>query len=193
MQRVVLDANVLYPAPLRDSLMHLTLTRAFQAHWTNQIHDEWTRNLKRVRPEITNAQLQRIRDLMNHHARDALVTGFEKRIRGLTLPDPDDRHVLAAAIHVSATHIVTFNLKDFPKSNLEPHGIRAIHPDAFLLEVLRSYPANTVLAVTRQWQSMKSPAVSLPELLVIFERQGLAKFAQQLRLDMVALIGPQVE
>ena len=113
MQRVVLDANVLYPAPLRDSLMHLRLTRAFQAHWTNQIHDEWTRNLKRVRPEITNAQLQRIRDLMNHHARDALVTGFEKRIRGLTLPDPDDRHVLAAAIHVSATHIVTFNLKDF--------------------------------------------------------------------------------
>ena len=187
MQRVVLDANVLYPTPLRDLLMHLTLTRAFQAYWTNLIHDEWTRNVQRVRPEITNAQLQRIRDLMNHYARDALVTGFEKRIRGLTLPDPDDRHVLAAAIHVSATRIVTFNLKDFPKRDLKPHGVRAIHPDVFLLEVLRDFPVNAVLAVTRQWQSMKAPAVSLPELLIIFERQGLKKFAQQLRLEMVAL------
>lgn len=188
MQRVVLDANVLYPAPLRDLLMHLTLTRAFQAHWTNQIHDEWTRNVQRVRLEMTNAQLQRIRALMNHHARDALVTGFEKRIRGLTLPDPDDRHVLAAATHVSATRIVTFNLKDFPNSDLEPHGVLAIHPDAFLLEVLGSHSANTVLAVNRQWQSMKAPAVSLLELLNIFERQGLAKFAQQLRLEMNELI-----
>ncbi len=193
MQRVVLDANVLYPAPLRDLLMHLTLARAFQAHWTKLIHDEWTRNVLRVHPELTAARLQRTSDLMNHHAKDALVTRFEKRIRGLTLPDPDDRHVLAAAIHVSAIRIVTFNLKDFPKSDLEPHGVRAIHPDAFLLEVLRDYPANTVVAVTRQWQSMKSPAVSLPELLVIFERQGLVKFAQQLRQEMVALIEPQAE
>ena len=141
-------------------------------------------NVLRVHPELTAARLQRTRDLMNHHARDALVTGFEKRIRGLTLPDPNDRHVLAAAIHVSATRIVTFNLKDFPKRDLEPHGVRAIHPDVFLLEILHSDPTNTVLAVTRQWQSMKAPAVSLPELLVIFERQGLEKFAQQLRLEM---------
>lgn len=117
------DACVLYPAPLRDLLMRLAMTDLFRARWTDQIHDEWIRNVLANRPDLTSEQLDRTRELMNAHVRDCLVTGYESLIDSLVLPDPDDRHVLAAAIRTRASVIVTFNLSDFPEATLEPLGI----------------------------------------------------------------------
>lgn len=98
---VVYDACVLYPAPLRDLLMRLALTDRFRARWSNTIHDEWIRNLLKQRPEISPATLEKTRQLMNANVRDSLVEGFEHLIPAIQLPDPDDRHVVAAAIHVA--------------------------------------------------------------------------------------------
>ena len=81
--------------------MHLAMTGLFRARWTDQIHDEWIRNVLANRPDLKAEQLKRTRELMDAHALDCLVTGYEKLIAGLTLPDPDDRHVLAAAIRAS--------------------------------------------------------------------------------------------
>lgn len=64
------DANVLYPAPLRDLLMHLAMTGLFRAKWTNEIHEEWIRNVLENRPDLTRNQLERTRDLMNEHVLD---------------------------------------------------------------------------------------------------------------------------
>jgi hypothetical protein len=108
------DACVLYPAAIRDVLMHLALADIYRARWTNAIHEEWIRSVLKNRPDLTRAQLERPRDLMNAHARDALVQGFEDLIPSLSLPDPDDRHVLAAAIRGRVDAIVTYNTKDFP-------------------------------------------------------------------------------
>ena len=94
---VVYDACVLYPAPLRDLLMHLAWARLVHARWTDAIHDEWIRNLLANRPDLSRAQLERTRALMERAVPEASVTGYEHRISALTLPDPDDRHVLAAA------------------------------------------------------------------------------------------------
>ena len=88
---VVYDACVLYPAPLRDLLMRLALTDLYRARWTDMIHDEWTRNLKRQRPELKDEDLERTRSLMNASVRDCLVTGFQPLIPAIELPDPDDR------------------------------------------------------------------------------------------------------
>ena len=77
---------------------------------------------------------------------DCLVTGYEELVPGLTLPDPDDRHVLAAAIRGGAECIVTFNLKDFPKSSLDPYRIEAIHPDDFVSRLLEASPVSVCLA-----------------------------------------------
>lgn len=96
---VVYDACVLYPAPLRSLLMHLALTDLFRAKWSRQIHDEWMRNLLSKRSDLTWEKLERVRELMDLHTRDAVVEGFEPLIDGLSLPDPGDRHVLACAIH----------------------------------------------------------------------------------------------
>lgn len=96
---VIYDACVLYPAPLRDLLMRLALTDLYRARWTDMIHDEWTRNVLKQRPDLKAEDLQRTRSLMNSHVRDSLVTGFEHLIPSVELPDADDRHVVAAAIH----------------------------------------------------------------------------------------------
>jgi hypothetical protein len=69
---------------------------------------------------------------MDRAVPDCLVTGYEPLIEGLTLPDPNDRHILAAAIRCGAQIIVTLNLKDFPADVLDPYGVEAMHPDEFL-------------------------------------------------------------
>ncbi len=98
---VIYDACVLYPAPLRDLLMHLALTDLFKAHWTDAIHDEWINALLR-RKQYEKKVLERTRSLMDASVRDAKVMGYEWLIDSLALPDSDDRHVLAAAIKVGA-------------------------------------------------------------------------------------------
>lgn len=94
----VYDACVLYPAPLRDFLMWLALSGHFRAKWSLEIHNEWKRNLLKNRPDLTAEQLDRTSELMDQALPDARLSGYEELIQGLTLPDVDDRDVLAAAI-----------------------------------------------------------------------------------------------
>jgi len=134
--RAILDACVLYPAPLRDFLMECAVTEFYQPHWSADIHAEWIRNLLANRPDLDPARLQRTRDLMNRAIPQAMVTGYEPLIDTLTLPDHGDRHVLAAAIHSTASVIVTFNLRHFPAATLAPQGISAQPPDLFLMQAI---------------------------------------------------------
>lgn len=96
------DANVLYPAELRNLLMHLAMTGLFRAKWSDGVHEEWITALLRNRPDLSREKLERTRMLMDKHAADALVTAYEDLIEGLDLPDPDGRPVLAAAIRGQA-------------------------------------------------------------------------------------------
>ena len=166
---VLVDACVLYPAPLRDLIMHLALADLFRAKWTEEIHAEWIRGVLANRTDLTHEQLNRTRDLMNTHVRDCLVTGYEPLIGGLSLPDPDDRHVLAAAIRSQADLILTFNLKDFPAKNLTPFGIEAQHPDNFLLNQLDLDQPRVLAAVKRQRESLKNPPKKSLEFLETLE------------------------
>lgn len=99
--------------------MSVAMTEQFRARWTDEIHDEWTRNLLKNRADLSEAQLQRTVDLMNQAVPDCLVGNYEGLIDSLELPDPHDRHVLAAAIKCQADVIVTNNLNDFPKKALD--------------------------------------------------------------------------
>lgn len=111
---VIYDSCVLYPAPLRDLFMRLALTDLYHAKWTQEIHNEWMRNLLKNRPDLTAERLESVRAKMDLNVRDGLVEGYEELIDGIKLPDPNDRHVLAAAIKANAQTIVTYNLSDFP-------------------------------------------------------------------------------
>src|SRR5438270_8631436 len=136
----IYDANILYPAPLRDLFIRLAQAGLVQARWTEQIHDEWVRNVLKNNAQLSADRLARTRTLMNEAVRDCLVTGYEDLIASLSLPDPDDRHVLAAAIRAGAAVIVTYNLKDFPAETLARFDIEAQHPDDFLVSLLDQAP-----------------------------------------------------
>lgn len=178
---VLYDSCVLYPAPLRDLLMHLALTGLFRAKWTDAIHDEWTRNVLKDRPDLKREKLQRTRDLMNAHVLDCLVTDYEELISAVTLPDPNDRHVIAAAIRAKAQCIVTFNLADFPADTLVKYGIKAMHPDDFVASQFDLAPGIVRSAAKRHRESLKKPPMRVDEYLGSLERQRLPRTASILR------------
>jgi len=95
---VLYDATVLYPSTLRDLLIRVAQAGLVQAKWSDQILDEVFRNLTANRPDLDPQKLARTRDLMNQAVRDCLVSGYEPLLEAIELPDPDDRHLLAAAI-----------------------------------------------------------------------------------------------
>ena len=133
-----LDAFVLYPAPLRDLLLELAVSDIYHTKWSDADHEEWIRALRQRRPDIARARLERTRRLMDVHVRDALISGFENLVPIIRLPDPDDRHVVAAAIPGDANIILSANLRDFPARALTPHGgLVAQHPDRFLARLCR--------------------------------------------------------
>lgn len=178
---VLYDACVLYPAPLRSLLMYLAMTGLFRARWTNEIHEEWMRSAVRDYPGLTRQDGERIRDLMNAHVLDCLVSGYETLIPSLELPDPNDRHVLAAAIHCGADVILTFNIKDFPGTILQSHGIEAQHPDEFIVQLLDQAPSDVCGAARSQRSSLKNPPLSVEEYLAALERQGIVRTVARLR------------
>jgi predicted nucleic acid-binding protein len=179
------DASVLYPSELRNLLMHLALTGLFRAQWSAAVHDEWIRALLRHRPDLSREKLERTRMLMDKHAADALVTGYEELIEGLSLPDPDDRHVLAAAIRGRADVIVTSNLRDFPSDLLEPYGIEAQHPDKFILNLLDLAPGIVAAAARDHRESLRNPPKTIEEYVNGLEAQGLTQTASVLREVML--------
>ncbi len=183
----VLDACVLYPAPLRDLLMELAVRDLFRARWSAEIHDEWTRNLRAQRPDIDPKNLERTRELMDLHVRDGLVTGHMPLVSSLQLPDEDDRHVLAAAIRCDAEVIVTKNLKDFPRSVLEGYGIEPLHPDEFLLDLFESRKGAFCSALKTVRNRLKNPPKSAEDYLLTLEQQELVQTVERLR-EFVELI-----
>jgi predicted nucleic acid-binding protein len=177
----VFDACVLYPASVRDLLLRLALTDLFRARWTERIHDEWISAVLKQRQDLSKAQLERTRDLMDQAVPDCLVTSYENLIDGLSLPDADDRHVLAAAIRCQAGVIVTYNLKHFPEGALASYGIEVQHPDEFVSHLFDLDPGAVCAAVRDQRESLKNPRMSVEELLNEFLGRELAETVALLR------------
>src|SRR5437870_9748841 len=161
--------------------MDLTRTGIFRARWSADIHEEWISALLRSRTDLTRAKLERTRMLMDQHATDAMVTDYQHLIPGLQLPDPNDRHVLAAAIRARADVIVTINLRDFPPEVMAPFGIEAQHPDEFILHLLDLAPGVVVGAARDHRLSLKNPPKTLEEYLNTLEAQGLTQTVSVLR------------
>lgn len=176
------DANVLYPAPLSDLFMWLAAGGLVQAKWSDAIHEEWIRNLLADRPEVhTRERLERTRDLMNRHAGDCLVVGYEHLIPTLNGIDPGDRHVAAAAIVGGVKVIVTRNLKHFPADVLTHHGLRPEHPDDFVAGLFEIDPGAVCAAVRSQRATLKNPPRTAEELLTTFVNNGLVRTVELLR------------
>lgn len=135
-QRVVLDANVLYGQFPRDLLLSLFAAGMYEAKWTEKITQEWVGHLLKNNEKVTPAKSNRTVAAMNGIKPFALVTHYEQFIEQVTIPDKDDRHVVAAAIACGAQKILTWNLPDFPNKVLRVFGVIAESPDKFILDLL---------------------------------------------------------
>ena len=174
---VVLDACVLYPAPIRDILLNLADLEIFSPKWSEIIQEEWTKNLLANRPDLTKSKLSKIINAMNDAFPDAEVHGFEELIDFIELPDPDDRHVVAAGIKCKADAIITFNKKDFPEEYLDQYNLEVYDPDEFITLLKKINSIIVKEAFENQLASLKNPPKTKEELINILAKCGLMKSA----------------
>jgi hypothetical protein len=176
---VLYDASVLYPFHLRNLLVQLAVERVVTARWTDAIHEEWIGALARD-GRVARDRLVRTRELMKAVLPEADVRGYEHCIAGLELPDPDDRHVVAAAIEARAPVIVTRNLRDFPPASLEPHGIRAEDPDGFLTRLHAAAPELIAAVAEALRRNLRLTVPSAGTYLDTLRHQGLSALVARL-------------
>lgn len=183
---VVYDANVLYPAPLRDLLVRVGLEGMVQAKWSKDILNEAFAHIATNRPDLSPGQLKRSRRLLEASIRGAMVTGYRRRIEALSLPDPDDRHVLAAAIEAGAHYIVSFDRSGFPARTLHQHRLARRTPDALICELIELHGAARLCGVVRrQAAALRNPPLTVEGLLDILEsKQRLRRAVPLLRAHM---------
>ena len=177
----LLDANVLYPAGLRDFLLRLADQHLYAPRWSVDIHAEWIRSVLADRPDLTVDMLERTSTVMDRHFPDTVVTGYSARAADLDLPDPDDIHVLAAAIEAGADTIVTQNLRDFPSERLAFNDLTAKHPDAFIADLFVADPVAVLAAVRGHRAALRNPPRTANEHVDALERLGLIRTASLVR------------
>ncbi|MDP2881490.1 MAG: PIN domain-containing protein [Azonexus sp.] len=183
---VVLDACVLYPAAQRDLFMWLAATGAIRAHWTDEIHEEWMRNVAQDLG-IERPVLERVRRLMDKAADDALIRGYRRHEHRFPLTDAKDRHVAAAAFRagqraaVDHVTILTWNIKDFDRAELSAAGLSAVTPDDFLTDLMRESPEAVRTAFDRMRENLRKPEKTFDECVDALAAQGLKRFSEALK------------
>lgn len=176
------DTNVLVSTVLRNLFLELADARAIRLYWSEDVLSELVRTLKRLRPATPLASFDSLIAAMNESFPDALVGPIPFERLSATLPDLNDRHVLAAALAVPCAAIATFNLRDFPANELAREGsIRAAHPDTLLVSLITTNPAPALAALFRAQHTFKAPPLSDPDFLALIARIGLPQTADLLR------------
>jgi len=178
---VVLDACVLYPAPIRDILLSLAAEGLFTAKWSDIIQEEWLRNLLKKRPDLKKEQLNQTIKAMNLAFPDANVENFEELIPSIKLKDKDDRHVVACAIRCYADLIVTFNIKDFPTKELSKYDIEVQNPDELISNLIDINPELVCKAFNKMIKRLKNPKKTRDEVLIALKNCGLKKSIEKLK------------
>jgi len=175
----IFDACTLYPFHLRNILVQAAVDRLVEARWTDAIHDEWIRNLAAGMPTLPKGRLQTTRRLMNEALPAAMVNAYEDHIPIVNLPDPNDRHVVAAAIAGRASLILTWNLRHFPASELGKFDLRVQTPDAFLCAVYDEVPDLIVGSLANARRNLTKSRISAPDFIGILRNQKLVKLGKR--------------
>lgn len=183
---VILDANVLFPFRVRDVLLTFADEGLFRARFTEEIIDEWTRSLIELRPELSesvHSQVEKMRLTFD----ECFVTGHLPLVEGLNMPDPNDRHVLAAAIRCSAQVIVSENKRDFPDELLDEYDIEVLGADDMLVTTYELFPANAARALSKVRMRYRKPPMNKSEFLLDLTKSGLPRLAAFARRDIEQL------
>jgi predicted nucleic acid-binding protein len=173
----LLDACVLVPISLADTLLRIAEAGLYRPLWSERILDEMVAAIVAVHPALPSGAARRRASVMQSSFPDATVADWQDLEAGLTLPDPDDRHVVAAALQGRADMIVTANLRDFPADVLDPIGLEVQDPDTFLLNQLDLEPDLTIATLRGQAAATRRPAITTKVLLEHLAKCGVPRFA----------------
>ncbi len=163
--------------------MWLASRGIIRAHWTNEIHDEWVRNVEREYG-IARSVLERLRKLMDRAAGEALIKHYRQHEYLFAKTDAKDRHVAAAAVaarkrsQADIVTIITWNLRDFDRKELAKAGAAAETPDAFLCRLFAKSPKEVIAAFVRMQSNLRNPSKTVQECTDTLARQGLKNFAE---------------
>ena len=175
--RVLIDANVLFPTVLREIVLGLAETGYFEPLWSERILEEWRRAAARIgEGEIGEVEV----DAARRRFPDAMVQITAGTLDGIALPDPDDNHVLAAAIDGHADELLTMNLRNFPTNALAAHGIIRRDPDGFLLEAFHADPPRTESVVSSVLRTAGSHGIDVSSPRRVLKRARLPRLGKAL-------------
>jgi predicted nucleic acid-binding protein len=177
---VIFDACILYPFHLRNIVVQIAVDRLVDARWSDEIHHEWIRNLVAGMPSIPVERLHITRKLMNDALPHATVTGYRAHLEAITLPDPDDRHVVAAAIAAGASVILTWNLRDFPTRELKKHGLVRQNPDVFLTALFDKAADLTLASLANARRNLSKTRISAADFIDTLRNQKLTQLATRI-------------
>lgn len=169
-----LDTCTIFGAAITDFVLDLAERGTFRPLWSERVLIELERSLVRrgIEPAAVAYRITAMREAFP----DAKVTGYEDLISQMTCDD-DDRHVLAAAVRANAEVIVTFNLRHFPQTSLDPYQITTVHPDDFLLDQLDLYPQATLQSLEDTSGRYENPAMTVETFLGLLAKAGTPRFA----------------
>lgn len=177
----VLDACVMVPVSLCDTLLRLAEERMFRPVWSERILAETSGAVRAVHPDLDEGLIERRIRYMAEGFPGVSVGEFETIESALVLPDSDDRHVLAAAIRARADAIVTANVRDFPVEITAGFDVEVIHPDQFLMSQLDMRSRTVMEVLTAQAGAAKNPRLSLEDVLNSLVRAGVPQFVDEVR------------
>ncbi len=174
----VLDTNVIYPIETRDVLMWFAYHELYTPKWSKNIFEEWISVM--IRKGISEEEISKRTGKLHEAFPDAMVLNYEGLIEGLVLPDPNDRHILAAAIKTNANSIITNNIKHFPNDYLSSFGLSAMLPDDFLTDTIDLNTEKAKEAFKDMVLTKKNPNIGEYEMLDILRKRGLKNTADYL-------------
>ncbi|WP_295015394.1 PIN domain-containing protein [uncultured Micrococcus sp.] len=190
----VLDACVLVPIAQADTLLYMAEAGLYRPLWSKRILEETIRALETIHPDMKESGAARHRTaVMNQAFDDACVEGWEELLSAISLPDENDRHVVAAAIQGRADLIVTANLKDFPEDVLGQFNLEAQHPDEFFVNQLDLDAGQVMRSLQVQAAATRNPALTVADILASLERCDAWRFAEAARAQTWRLESSQVE
>lgn len=177
-----LDANVLHPAFLRGAMLWFASERLLRPVWSKTVLEEWRRSLLRRHSDLEEAKIDQLEAQTLEHFPDAMVEGYEPFIKAIELPDPNDRHILAAAIVGKCQGIVTANTKHFPEEVVAPHQMEIIHPDDFIVNIIDIDETKALTACRNHRAAMSRTTPTQDQYLERFRACGLVQAHARLSL-----------
>lgn len=178
--KVFLDANIFVVKWVNDVILSFAEASLCELSWSTRVLDEARDPLKHL-CKLNDDSITRYFRAMNSAFPQALTDGWEPLEKTITLPDPDDRHVVAAARQAGAELIITFNIKDFPPSVLDGFGLSAVSPDTFLTHIIDEYPEETLRVMSTLVSSKKRPPRTMEEEILHLKNTGCPLFASRLQ------------